>query len=370
MRIPLARPDITRTEVDAVLKVLSQDVLSRGPVLQRFEQCVARRLGVGHAVGLSSGTAALHLSMVAVGVEPGDEVITVPFTVPATVNAILASGARPVLVDVEAQTRGMDPERLEQAITPATRAVVVVHAFGQPAAMARIERICRSRDLVLVEDACEGLGSSHQGRALGSIGRTGCFGFYPNKQITTGEGGILVTSDSDLAERVRRLANHGRSMDGAWLDQQEVGWNYRMSEVQAALGVSQMQRLDGILEARRQVAAWYAELWPESVPLKLPAYWPDPEIAWFALVAQLADPADRDGLIACLADRGIQCGRYFAPMHRQPAMARFGWKHDDFPVCNQLADSALALPFFTTMTRAQVAEVCRALADWRAANPV
>ncbi len=367
-RIPLARPDLTAAERAAVAAVLDGSVLSRGPALAAFEREFAARLGSAHAVGLSSGTGALHLALAALNLKPSAEVVTVPFTVPATVNSILAAGARPVLADIEPRTRALDPARLEAAIGPLTGAVIAVHAFGQPAAIEPIAEICKTHRLALIEDACEALGSTLGGRALGTFGRIGCFGFYPNKQITTGEGGMAVTADAELAARIRLLANHGRRMDGEWLDQVSVGFNYRMSELAAALGRAQLERLDQILAARRRLDRRYRDALAAVAGLTLPRA--DSGTAWFAFVIGL--PAElaprRDELAAHLGAHGIQTGRYFAPLHLQPGLAHLGYRRGDFPVTEAEAERSLALPFFNALTDAEISEVAEVIRDWMTRN--
>ncbi len=363
-RIPLARPDVGVAEKAAVAAVLESPNLSRGPVLTAFEQDFRHRLGCGHAIGLSSGTAALHLALLALKAGPGDEVITVPYTVPATVNAILAAGARPVLVDIEAESRALDPARLETAIGERSRAVIVVHPFGQAAAIGDLSRRCRDRGVALIEDACEAPGGTVNGKALGTFGAVGCFGFYPNKQMTSGEGGMAVTADAGLADRIRLLANHGRRMNGRWLDQVAVGFNYRLSELSAALGRAQFQRLDQILETRRRLAGWYHEALAVVAGLALPPL--NAETSWFAFVIGLPErlAARRDALAAHLAKHGIQTGRYFAPLHLQPGLEHLGYRPGDFPVAESVAAASLALPFFNAMTKIEVTEVAERIHAW------
>ncbi len=382
--IPLARPDIGPLEQAAVQQVLASGQLSRGPFVARFEQAMATLVGTSHAVALSSGTAGLIVALQALGVSAGAEVITVSYTVPATLNAIVAIGATPVLVDVEARTRGMDPEALAAAITPKTQAVIAVHAFGQAADLVAIKAICEQAAVPLLEDACEAPGNHLGGRSLGQWGQAGVFGFYPNKQVTTGEGGMLVTDDPKLAAKARMLRNNGRDMgnesgldttDG-WLDQAIFGWNFRLDEMSAALGVVQLQRLPELLATRHQIAQWYEELLGEHLPqLCRPAFSSEEAgNAWFSYVVHV--PEDRQTtagsgffgrqsqrmqrLVDSLQTRGIQCGRYFAPLHRQPAFEqRYGARH--LPVTDELAATGLALPFYAGLTRQQVEYVVLSL---------
>jgi perosamine synthetase len=362
-RIPLARPDIGAQETTLVKQVLSSGVLSRGPMLSQFETLVRERIGTRHAVGTSSGTAALHLALLALELQPGDEVITTPFSVPASINPILNCGAMPILADIDAQRRSLDPLAAASAITPRTRGILAVHAFGQPADVSGLLSLCEQHDLWLLEDSCEALGTRMSDGMLGSFGRIGVFGFYPNKQITTGEGGMAVSNDLQLAERMRLLANHGRTMDGSWLDQHEIGFNYRLSEIQAALGVAQMQRLDDLLEDRNKQVAQYQSLLSNNERLIFPETPADClKMSWFSLVVQLAEHDqrhDRDRVVVEMAKRGIQLGRYFAPLHLQPALMRaLGTQLGDFPRTEAIADRCLALPIYAGLGKAEIQDVC------------
>jgi perosamine synthetase len=365
-RIPLARPDVGELEAAYVQKVLASGILSRGPMLSRFEQLVGDRIGSAHAIGLSSGTAALHLSLLALGVSAGDEVITTPFSVPASINPILASGARPVLVDIESRRRSLDPERIEAAITPRTRGILAVHPFGQPADIHGLLSVAGKHGLWLLEDSCEALGTQMADGMLGSFGKIGVFGFYPNKQITTGEGGMAVTNDPLLAKQLRLLSNHGRTMDGNWLDQQAIGFNYRLSEIQAAIGVAQMERLETLLGDRRAIVDQYRQVLGGSDLLTFPEPPADClAMSWFSLVIRLHgdfDRQDRDRVARKMADKGIQLGRYFAPLHLQPALAReLGTRPGDFPATEAIADRCLALPLYAGLDKQQIEEICDSL---------
>ncbi len=367
--IPLARPDISELEKTLVAEVLASGQLSRGEFLQRFESAAATALEMPCAVATSSGTGGLILALQALGIKAGDEVITASYTVPATVNAIVALGARPVLVDIEERTRGLSPVAVEKALTERTAAVIAVHAFGQAAPVRELSALCQAAGVPLIEDACEAFGNRLDAETLGAFGACGVFGFYPNKQLTTGEGGLLVTHDAELAATARRLLNNGRSMDGSWLDQHDFGWNFRLDEMSAALGLAQLQRLDSLLAHRRRVADWYDALMADHLP-----HWRRPTFAsdeagnaWFAYVVhwpidniQQQTPdvftfanARTEALRQQLAEAGIQCGRYFAPLHKQPAYRhRYGNQH--LPVTEKLAVNGLALPFYPQLTRQDV----------------
>ena len=359
MEIPLSQPDITEHEISAVVEVLRGSRLSLGPRMQAFERTVAACAGARHGVAVSSGTAGLHLCVRALQIRPGDEVIVPSFTFIAAANAIRYEGASPVFVDVDAETLNLDPERVEAALTPRTRALMVVHTFGRPAEMAALVSIARRHDLRMIEDACEAIGATYHGRRLGSFGDAAVFGFYPNKQITTGEGGVIVTDNDDFAREMRALRNHGRYDTDAWHQHSTLGFNYRISELNCALGLAQMDRLDGILETRAEVAATYHDLLKHCRDLVLPSN--DKGVSWFVYVVRLP-PGMRDPVIQYLAARGIQCGRYFAPIHQQPAYA--GWPvTQPLPVTESESLRTLALPFFTNLTKEECAYVAEHLQE-------
>jgi perosamine synthetase len=362
--IPLSKPDITRREVDAVVDVMHTDTLSIGPKAVEFERLCAERAGRRHGVAVSSGTAGLHCAMIAAGVGEGDEVITTPFSFVASANCALYVNAKPVFVDIDPVTLNLDLDKVNAAITPRTKAIVGVEVFGHPGGMPELEQIAQQHELALVEDACEGFGGHAGKRAIGSFGRSSVFAFYPNKQITTGEGGMVVTDDDATAAMCRSLRNQGR--DGmAWLAHQRLGYNYRMSEVNAAIGVAQMGRLEEILDGRRRVAHRYMDRLMTSRFVTLPTLTEDDRMSWFVFVVRLNDlfePGDRDAVMQMLRDERIGCNNYFPPIHLQPYMVeRFGYKAGDFPVCERVSARTLALPFFSTMTPNQVDRVCETL---------
>jgi perosamine synthetase len=362
--IPLSQPDITAREIDAVVEVLHGTTLSIGPKLDEFEQLCAKVAGRRHAIGVSSGTAGLHCAMIAAGIKPGDEVITTPFSFVASTNCILYVGAKPVFVDIDPKTLNLDVDKLQAALTPRTKAIVAVECFGHPGGMIEIEQFARKNELILIEDCCEGFGGQLGERKIGSFGRAGVFGFYPNKQITTGEGGMIVTDDDTFAAVCRSLRNQGR--DGmSWLAHQRLGYNYRLSEINAAIGVAQVQRLDELLEARRRVAHEYMQCLMTSRYLILPTLDDETHMSWFVFVVRLSDlfePGDRDEVIKRLRAEGIGCNNYFPPIHLQPYIAGpLGHREGDFPVCEYVAARTIALPFFTKMTKRQVHRVCDVL---------
>jgi perosamine synthetase len=362
--IPLSRPDITQREIDAVVDVLHTDTLSIGPKAVEFEKLCANLAGRRHGIAVSSGTAGLHCAMLAANIKPGDEVITTPFSFVASANCILYVGAKPVFVDIDPITLNLDLDKVNAAITPKTRAIVGVEVFGHPGGMPELEQIAQKHDIILIEDSCEGFGGHAGKRAIGSFGRAGVYAFYPNKQITTGEGGMIVTDDDAFAATCRSLRNQGR--DGMnWLAHQRLGYNYRLSEISAALGVAQMNRLDEILEGRRRVAHHYMDRLMTSRFVTLPTLTSDDVMSWFVFVVRLSDlfaPGDRDAVMNMLREQGIGCNNYFPPIHLQPYMVeKFNYQPGDFPVCEYVSARTLALPFFSRMSGKQVERVCTTL---------
>jgi perosamine synthetase len=364
--IPLAQPDITDLERRAVEEVLLTPTLSLGPKLPEFEALLAEAAGVRHAVAVNSGTAALHLAVRGLGIGPGDEVITTPFSFIASANAVLFEGARPVLVDIDPRTLNLDPARLEAALTSRTKAVLAVDVFGHPADWDAIEAIARPRGLAVIEDSCEAIGARYKGRRAGSFGDCGAFAFYPNKQITTGEGGALVTDSGELAALARSMRNQGRSAGGAWLAHERLGYNYRLSEINCALGVAQMHRLEDMLRRRAEVAEGYRAALSAIDEIELPYAAPDVEMSWFVYVVRLRagfGQAQRDAVLASLRAKGIGCSNYFAPIHLQPFYRAMGWRPGDFPVTESVGERTIALPFFNALSRRQIEAVAEALAE-------
>lgn len=363
--IPLACPNITQAEIDAVTAVLQTPRLSLGPKLEEFEARFTEHCRTRHAVACSSGTAALHLAMRAIGVQAGEEVITTPFSFVASANCALMVGAEPVFVDIDPATWNLNPDLVEAAITPATRAVIPVDVFGQVADMDPIVDVARRHDLVVIEDACEALGSRYKGKPAGSLGDVGVFGFYPNKQITTGEGGMIVTDNAELARMCRSMRNQGRDEADGWLSHQRLGYNYRISELNCALGIVQLQRIEEIVRARRRIEALYRQRLAGDARIRLQGVHPDVEMSWFVFVIRLVDEYgehDRDRVLEALCERGIGCSAYFAPIHLQPLYReRFGFKPGVFPVCEGIAARTIALPFHHRLTESHVDRVCTEL---------
>ena len=375
--IPLSRPDITDREIDAVITTLKCDRLSMGPRQARFEELVAERAGRRHGIAISSGTAGLHLLMLALGVQPGDEVITTPFSFVATANCALYVGAKPVFVDIDPRTLNLDVDKVEAAITPKTKAIVAVEVFGNPAGMDKIEQIARKHEIALVEDCCEALGGKLDSRPVGSFGRAGVFAFYPNKQITTGEGGVIVTDDDNLADLCRSLRNQGRPIEkdksdagvtnrtGSWLQHERLGYNYRLSEISAALGIAQMERLEEILAQRRRVAGLYMRRLMDFTDLILPNVDQPDLMSWFVFVVRLTDQfglTERDRVITGLRRHDIGCANYFPCIHLQPYMREmFGYQKGAFPIAESVSQRTIALPFYNRLEEMQVELACQTL---------
>lgn len=362
--VPLARPDVGEEEARAVAEVVRSGRLALGPRLAEFEERFAAYVGCRFAVGVSSGTAGLHLVVRALGLGEGDEVITTPFSFIASANCLLFERVRPVFVDIDPRTLNLNPDHLERALSPRTRGVLVVHVFGHPAAMDPILEIAARRGLAVIEDACEAVGARYRGRQAGTFGKAAVFAFYPNKQMTTGEGGMIVTDDAEVARMCRSLRNQGREEGAGWLDHARLGYNYRLDEMSAALGLVQLARLPEMLRRRAEVAAMYAARLKELPEIEPPYVDPEVEISWFVYVVRVARNIDRDGVMRHLRERGVECRPYFAPIHLQPFYReQFGYKEGDFPVAEDVGRRSIALPFFNSLTEEQVDYVVAALKE-------
>lgn len=367
MRIPLARPDIGAEEIAAVAEVLRSGRLSMGPEVAAFEAALAAYTGAPYAAAVSSGTAGLHLALLALGIGPGDEVITTPLSFVASANVILHAGASPVFVDVDPHTLNLDPALIEAAITPRTRAILVVHLYGRPASMGPILELAARHGLRVVEDACEALGARSGGRCAGTLGDVGVYAFYANKQITTAEGGMVVGADPAIDRQIRALRNQGRDGSG-WADQALLGYNCRLSELHAALGRVQLERIEALLARREAIARRYTQILADLPRLQLPAAEaPGTRISWFVYVIRLAPDLDRghrDRILAGLQARGIGCAAYFPPIHLQPYYrTRLGYRAARLPHGEAAAERVLALPFFTAISDAQIETVCASLRE-------
>jgi dTDP-4-amino-4,6-dideoxygalactose transaminase len=365
LRIPLARPEVTDADREAVLQVLRTPDLSFGPKLGEFENAIARYLQIDHAIAVNSGTSALHLALRILNLPAASEVILPSFAFAAPLNVLLQEKLCPTLVDIDPATLNTTPELVEAAITPRTRAIIAIHTFGRPVDVARLRDLADRRRLFLIEDACEALGSELSSRKAGSFGHISVLAFYPNKQITTGEGGILATNSRDFADHARRLRNQGRDPSLDWYQQTEIGFSYRLSEMNCALGSEQLKRIESIVTRRQAVAEIYDQKLASIPEIVRPALSsPGCRISWFAYVVQLTsnfNAADRDALCAMLASRGIATARYFAPLHLQPVAA--GLSKSSLLHTELSADRVIALPFFNELTESQMDEVCRALKE-------
>ena len=362
-QIPLARPVVGARERELVDEVVASGRLSLGPMTERFEREFAERIGVRRAVACSSGTAGLHMCLHALGLGPGDEVITSSFSFVASANAILFTGATPVFAEVDPDTFNMDPAAVEAAITPRTKAILIVDIFGYPAEIPALVDIARRHGLGVVEDACQTIDGDYDGRKLGTFGHPAVYGFYANKQLTTAEGGIVLTDDDALADLLKSLSNQGRSDDGAWLVHSRLGFNYRMSDVHAAIGVAQLERLDDMLAGRARVAALY-QARVAGMEGVSPMYEGPQRRSWFVYAPRLDAELDRDEVIGALERRGIQAKPYLPCIHLQPFYrSEHGHREGELPVTEAISRSTIALPFFPEMTEEQVDRVCDALAD-------
>jgi perosamine synthetase len=363
--IPLAQPEIGDREEELVLEVLRSGRLSLGPMGERFERAFAEWLGVGDAVAVSSGTAALHLGTRALGWGPDDEVLTSPFSFVASANCLLYEGVRPVFCDVDPETLNLDPAAAAAAVGEHTVGILPVHIFGYPAEMPELEKLAHKRGFGILEDACESLGAvDSEGRKVGTRGNLATFAFYANKQLTTGEGGMVVTSDPVIAARLRSERNQGRAADMGWLDHDRLGFNYRLSDIAAALGVAQLEKLDALLTGRARVASLYEEGLMGIDGLRTPTAGRGEEVrSWFVYTVQLPEGDDRDATIARLAERGIASKAYLPCIHLFPHLRELGYREGQFPVAEAASARSLALPFFPSMTESQVARVCESLAQ-------
>ena len=375
--IPLARPDLGEREEQLTLEVLRSGRLSLGPMLDRFERDLAARLGVAHCVGVSSGTAALHLGVRSFGWGSGDEVVTTPFSFVASVNCLLYEDAVPVFCDVDPVTLNIDPDAAGAAVSERTAGILPVHILGYPAALAELASIAARRSLGVLEDACEALGARDaDGRAVGASGNPATFAFYANKQVTTGEGGMLVPASPEAAALARSERNQGRATDMSRVSHERLGFNYRLTDVAAALGVAQLERLGELLAARTRAAAMYAERLADLAG-GLPAGDGDPaalvlpcadrgseQRSWFVYAVRLPDGVDRDSVVADLAQRGIEAKAYMPCIHLLPHVReRFGFREGQFPVAEGASARLLALPFFGSLTEGAIDRVCEALGE-------
>jgi perosamine synthetase len=361
-RINLSAPWIDERDEELVLEVLRSGWLSLGPTGPRFESLLADAVDAPYCAAVSSGTAGLHLCMRLAGVGPGDEVITSPYSFVASANCAIYEGATPVFADIDPNTYNLDPDAVAAAITPRTKAIVAVDIFGYPAEYDRLLPLCEDNGLTMVEDACEALGATYKGRKLGSHGHPTVWAFYPNKQMTTGEGGAVTTHTADEHELMVSLRNQGRLETSSWLQHGRLGYNYRLDDLSAALGIGQLEKLDRILESRREVAERYNELLA-GVDVETPL--PDDEDhtrSWFVYVVKLPRGIDRDAVMGRLSDAGIATAPYLPSIHLQSYMReRYGFSEGMLPVSEDCSARTMALPFHARLERADQERVVDAL---------
>jgi dTDP-4-amino-4,6-dideoxygalactose transaminase len=386
MNVPMSSPDLNDSERQAVLEVLNTPSLSMGPKIEAFEDSFRQYTGSKYAIGVNSGTAGLHLCVHAADIQPGDFVITTPFSFVASTNVLLFENAIPIFVDVDEKTGNINPELVDQAArdiseggrarrfwlprknyqsTGRLKAILAVDVFGQPADMYTLGKIAKNYHLKFIEDSCEALGAEYKHKKAGTFGDYGVFAFYPNKQITTGEGGMIITNDRKAAELMRALRNQGRAPGDTWLSHTYLGYNYRLDEMSAVLGLKQMERIDELLNKRQQVADRYAERLAEIPGVEPPVVVPSTtRISWFVYVIRLKHGIDRGKLAKTLEGKGIPVRPYFLPIHLQPYMIeRFGYEKGDYPVTEDLGERGMALPFSGKMSSEQVDYVCDGLAS-------
>ncbi|MBI4122932.1 MAG: DegT/DnrJ/EryC1/StrS family aminotransferase [Parcubacteria group bacterium] len=370
--IPLSSPDITEAERTAVQNVLKTPILTSmgsGPQISTFEKGMARLAGRKYAVAVNSGTSALHLALSALGIGKGDEVIVPSFSFIASSNCILYVGASPVFVDIEKDIFNIDPAKIEKVIRPGrTKAILAVDVFGEPAAWDEILRIARKYRLKVIEDSAEAIGAIYKGKKCGGFGDAAIFSFYPNKQMTTGEGGMVLTDDKRIADLCRSMTNQGRKQGkNTWLGHVRLGYNYRMTEMQAALGLAQLKRLPGMLQKRARAASLYSRLLSQEKRVILPVSRPGAKRSWFVYVLMLTPPftkSHRDRIVKLMAKRGVQCSTYFEPIHLQPFYRQaFGSKLGKFPHTEWVGDRTIALPFSSVLQPQQQHRVIKALQE-------
>jgi perosamine synthetase len=363
-RIELSSPFLDEREEDLVVEVLRSGRLSLGPWIDRFEELFAERCGAPYAAAVSSGTAGLHLLCRLAGLGPGDEAITSPYSFVASANCAIYEGATPVFADIDPRTLNLDPAAVEAAITPRTKAVIAVDIYGYPCELEPLQAICERHGLALIDDACEALGASYRGRPVGSHGTSAVFAFYPNKQITTGEGGVVTTHSEEQWRLLKSLRNQGRADGGGWLEHSRLGFNYRIDDIRAAIGIGQLEKLDEILERRRSAAELYTKLFGDVPGVETPAADDADHVrSWFVYVVALPEGVDRERVIASLERDGVATARYLPSIHLQPYMReRYGFREGLCPVSESLSARTLALPFHARIEQSDQERVVESLA--------
>ena len=367
MTINLSRPDITEKEIQAVCDVLRTPNLSLGPKLAEFEQKFCEYIGTKRAVAVNSGTSGLFLCASALGIGEGDEVITTPFTFIATVTSIMMVGATPVFADIDPVTLNLDPDKIEAKITKNTKAILPVEVFGNPSGFDRICEIANKHNLVVLEDSCEALGSQLNGKKAGTFGKMSTFAFYPNKQMTTGEGGIILTDDDELADMCLSLRNQGRAIGCGWLSHERLGYNYRLSDINCALGIVQLSRIEEFKAKRKDVFNYYNECLQNEARVIRPTESAGCDTSWFVYVIRLADEysqQQRDEVIHQLSERDIQAKNYFPTVLDQPFIAeQIKQKPENFPITEAICKSTIALPFYNNLPKEEIKQVCQAISE-------
>lgn len=356
MKVNLASPDITQKEIDAVVEVMKTGMLSIGPKIEEFEEKFKELLGVKHAIGVNSGTSGLHLLVRAMDIGEGDEVITTPFSFVSSTNCILFEKAKPVFVDIDSKTFNIDIDQIEEKITDKTKAILPVDVFGQPLNMIELRELADKHGLKIIQDSCEALGSEYKGIKAGVLADGAVFAFYPNKQITTGEGGMIVTNDDHIADMCRSMRSQGRAVTGFWLHHERLGYNYRMSELHAALGVVQMERLDEMLDKREKVAQMYNEKLKDVKGINIPYIHPDvTKMSWFVYVVQVDKDIDREEVMEYLKENGVGCRPYFTPIHIQPYIKEMlGVEGEDYAISYDIGSRGIALPFYNDLKEEEI----------------
>jgi len=368
VKIPLAKPDITDLERKAVLEVLKTPNLSLGPKLREFENNIAKYVGVKYAVAVNSGTSALHLIIRALDMRDNDEVITTPFSFISSSNCILFERAKPVFVDIDPQGLNIDTSKIEKKINKRTKAILAVDIFGNPADWDKLKKIAEKYKLYLIEDSAEALGSEYKEKKCGSFGEAAIFSFYPNKQITTGEGAVIVTNNKKIADLSQSMANQGRKIkNGKWLENERIGFNYRISDINCALGIAQLSRIKEILKKRKKVAETYNNKLKSFSEIEIPSYLFQKAVSPFVYVIKLSEnysEKDRDRIIREMAKRDIQCGLYFQPIHLQLFYQEmFGYKVGDFPITEDISRRIIALPFYNNLKKSEIDYVVKNLKE-------
>ncbi len=359
MKIPLSQPDITQKERKAVLEVLKTPNLSLGPKVKEFEDNLAKYIGVKYAIAVNSGTSGLHLIIKSLNLKKGDEVITTPFSFISSSNCILYEGAKPIFVDIEEKSLNIDPEKIEKAITKKTKAILAVDVFGHPAQWDKLKKIAKKHNLYLIEDSAESLGSEYKGKKCGSFGEAGIFSFYPNKQITTGEGGMIVTNDKKIAQLCKSYRNQGRDKmkkEWNWLFHPRIGYNYRLSDINCALGIAQLSRIKEIIKKRNKVAQLYNKKLKDIPGIEIPYIDPKVKMSWFVYVIKVQK--NRDKILKELKKKGIGCSNYFSPIHLQPC---YNYKKGSFPVTEDISKRTIALPFYNNLKEKEINYVVKTL---------